>query len=344
MSFQDLRTISFYQYKNISEPHSLREELFSTWSALGIIGRIYVSSEGINAQLSVPNENFADFQNHVHSIFPKVPFKVALEESALPFKKLIIKVREKIVADGLNDETFDVTDVGRHLSADEFDHALEQDETIVVDMRNHYECEVGHFKKAYLPKAQTFREALPEVEEYLHGQEDKKILLYCTGGIRCEKASAYFKHKGFKDVNQLHGGIIDYARQINEEQRQSNFIGKNFVFDDRLGESVTDDVISNCHQCGNSCNTHTNCQNPGCNLLFIQCGSCKDDIGNYCSYQCRDIVQLPREEQIKIQQRQDEKGYKFYRSRQKHDLMRIAAEYREAQTRSQDLVPPSLPQ
>lgn len=343
MSFQDLRTISFYQYKNIAEPHELREELFESWSMLGVVGRIYVSREGINAQLSVPKSNYTQFEQHVRGIFPGVPFKVALEESALPFKKLIIKVRDKIVADGLDDKTFDVTNVGQHLSASEFDEALEQEETIVVDMRNHYECEVGHFQKAYLPKAQTFREALPEVESYLEGQEDKKILLYCTGGIRCEKASAYFKHKGFKDVNQLHGGIINYARQVQDEQRNSKFIGKNFVFDDRLGESVTEDVISNCHQCGDSCNVHTNCQNPGCNLLFIQCPKCKEEIGNYCSYQCRDIVQLPRDEQIKIQQRQDEKGYKFYRSRQKHDLMKIAADYRAAKKAAEDLVPPSLP-
>ena len=112
------------------------------------------------------------------------------------------------------------------------------------------------------------------------GKEDKKILLYCTGGMRCEKTSAYLKHEGFEDVNQLHGGIIDYARQIEAENLENNFIGKNFVFDERRGERVSDDIISSCHQCGESCDNHTNCNYLDCNLLFIQCDSCKSEFEN----------------------------------------------------------------
>lgn len=338
---EQLTTMSFYRYDHIKDPEALRLKWFESWSEKGVIGRIYVSTEGFNAQLSVPTEHKELLQKEVEEDFPGMRYKIALEEQGIPFKKLKIKVREKIVADGLNDDSFDVTNVGTHLSAEEFDKAA-QDGALIVDLRNHYECEIGHFKGAYLPEGQTFREVLPEVEEKFQDEKDRKVLLYCTGGIRCEKASAYFKHRGFKDVNQLHGGIIAYADQVKQEGRESQFIGKNFVFDDRLGERVTEDVLSNCHQCGTQNDEHTNCPNPGCNLLFIQCPSCKDKFEGYCSYQCRDIVQLPREEQIKIQQRQDEHGYKFYRSRRKQDLKQIAEQYEADVLDSDTLVPPSL--
>lgn len=124
--------------------------------------------------------------------------------------------------------------------------------------------------------------------------------MYCTGGIRCEKASAYYKHQGFKNVYQLEGGIINYAKQIKEEGLESKFIGKNFVFDNRLGERITDDIISQCHQCGKPCDNHTNCMNDGCHLLFIQCDECKNAMENCCSSECLDVVRLPLVEQVKL--------------------------------------------
>src|SRR5690606_38175713 len=123
----------------------------------------------------------------------------------------------------------------------------EKKDTLVVDMRNHYESEVGHFENAICPDVDTFREALPKVADELKGQKDKNVLLYCTGGIRCEKASAYFKHQGFQKVYQLHGGIIQYAHEIKEKGLPSKFKGKNFVFDERVGERITADVLSECH-------------------------------------------------------------------------------------------------
>ena len=234
----------------LKDPTLLRDRLRAEWECLGVLGRTYLAHEGINAQVSVPAEHLEAFQHHVRSIFPEIPFKIALEESDSAFAKLKIKVRSKLVADGLSDDAFDVTDVGTHLNAREFNAAMVQPGTIVVDMRNHYECEVGHFEGAILPDANTFREALPEVLERLADKKDRKILLYCTGGIRCEKASAWLKHHGFQDVNQLHGGIIDYARQAREEGLELKFFGKNFVFDQRMGERVTDHVVAHCHQCG----------------------------------------------------------------------------------------------
>lgn len=295
-------TLSFYRYVMLNNLNALRDELFKQWTELGILGRIYIAHEGINAQLSIPTEHFDAFKNWLNSneYFTNMPLKIAVEDNGKSFYKLAIKIREKIVADGLVDETFDVTNVGKHLSAEEFNNALDLPGTIVVDMRNHYESEVGHFEGALLPDADTFKEELPIVVNELQDKKDHKILLYCTGGIRCEKASAYLKHHGFEDVNQLHGGIISYAQEIKEKGLPSKFIGKNFVFDERLGERITNDIIAQCHQCGAPCDDHTNCANDDCHLLFIQCETCKSTFENCCSEPCLQIIHLPIEEQIKL--------------------------------------------
>ncbi|MCX8525237.1 rhodanese-related sulfurtransferase [Chryseobacterium formosus] len=296
-------TLSFYAYANLSDPQKFRNDLFIAWNALDTLGRIYVAKEGINAQMSIPAENFEAFREtlEVYDFMKGIRLNVAVEQDNHSFLKLTIKVRNKIVADGLNDETFDVTNKGVHLKAQEFNNMLEDPNTIVVDFRNHYESEVGHFEGAITPDVENFRESLPIINEQLQDfKEDKNLLMYCTGGIRCEKASAYFKHQGFKNVFQLEGGIIEYTRQIKEENIESKFIGKNFVFDHRLGERITDDIISKCHQCGKPCDNHTNCANDACHLLFIQCDDCKVAMENTCSTECLDITHLPVEEQLRL--------------------------------------------
>lgn len=293
-------TLSFYAYAHIEDPKAFRDSLFVTWNKLDVLGRIYVATEGINAQLSLPADNFYTFKDHLDTIpfLKDIRLNVAVEQDDLSFLKLTIKVRNKIVADGLDDATFDVTNKGVHLGAKDFNQMLEDPNTIVVDFRNHYESEVGHFKGAITPDVETFRESLPIIEEQLQDyKEDKNLLMYCTGGIRCEKASAFFRHKGFKNVYQLEGGIIEYTRQVKAENLESKFIGKNFVFDGRLGERITDDIISQCHQCGKPCDNHTNCANEACHLLFIQCDDCKASMQNTCSTECLEIIQLPVEEQ-----------------------------------------------
>ena len=296
-------TLSFYAYAKITNPKQFRDELFIAWNALDALGRIYVAHEGINAQMSIPADNIDAFRDtlEVYDFMKGIRLNVAIDQDDHSFLKLTIKVRHKIVADGLNDETFDVTNKGIHLKAKEFNNLLEDPNTIVVDFRNHYESEVGHFEGAITPDVETFRESLPIINEQLQDfKEDKNLLMYCTGGIRCEKASAYFKHQGFKNVFQLEGGIIEYTRQIKEENIESKFIGKNFVFDHRLGERITDDIVSQCHQCGKPCDNHTNCENDGCHLLFIQCDDCKATMGNCCSTECLETIHLPLEEQIKL--------------------------------------------
>ncbi len=296
-------TLSFYAYSKIENPTQFRNELFLAWNQLEVLGRIYVAHEGINAQLSLPADCFYDFKNsiEVYSFMQNLRMNIAVEQDDFSFLKLTIKVRDKIVADGLTDETFDSSNIGIHLKAKEFNDLLEDPDTIVVDMRNHYESEIGHFTNAIKPDVDTFRESLPIIEEQLlEHKQDKKLLMYCTGGIRCEKASAYFKHKGFENVYQLEGGIIEYTRQVKAEGLESKFIGKNFVFDHRLGERITNDIVSNCHQCGNPCDVHTNCANEGCHLLFIQCENCARVMQGCCSQECVAVINLPENEQKDI--------------------------------------------
>ncbi|MEL4306870.1 oxygen-dependent tRNA uridine(34) hydroxylase TrhO [Joostella sp. CR20] len=293
-------TISFYKYAKIGNPEVFRNHLFIAWNELDVLGRIYVAHEGINAQLSVPADMFNAFKAHLDSItfLENVRLNIALEHDNFAFLKLKIKVRSKILADGLNDDTFDVTNKGEHVDAQKFNELIDDPNTILVDMRNHYESEIGHFKNAITPDVDTFRDSLPIIEEDLkEHKEDKNLVMYCTGGIRCEKASAYYKHKGFKNVFQLEGGIINYVRQVEENALENKFIGKNFVFDERRSERISEDIISHCHQCGKPCDTHVNCANEACHLLFIQCEECAEKMNQCCSNECMDIVALPYEEQ-----------------------------------------------
>lgn len=298
-------TLSFYQYAKIGNPQLFRNHLFINWDIIEVLGRIYVAHEGVNAQLSVPAKRFNEFKDFLDGIYflKDVRLNIAIEHDLKSFLKLKVKIRHKIVADGLEDETFDVTNKGVHVDAENFNKLLEDPDTVLVDMRNHYESEIGHFKGAITPDVDTFRDSLDIIEADLKDhKEDKKLVMYCTGGIRCEKASAYYKHKGFKNVFQLEGGIIEYARQVESKKLENKFIGKNFVFDHRRGERITDDVIAQCHQCGEPCDTHVNCENEACHLLFIQCESCAGVMQNCCSDDCKEIIQLPYEEQKKLRQ------------------------------------------
>jgi len=314
-------TLSFYQYAKIGNPQLFRDHLFIAWDALDVLGRIYVAHEGINAQLSLPADRFKEFKLHLDSItfLKDIRLNIAREQDNKSFLKLKIKVRHKILADGLNDKTFDVTNKGVHVDAKKFNDLIENENTVLVDMRNHYESEIGHFKNAVTPDVDTFRESLDIIEEDLKDhKEDKSLVMYCTGGIRCEKASAYFKHKGFKNVYQLEGGIIEYARQVNELGLENKYLGQNFVFDDRRAERISNDIIANCHQCGKPFDVHTNCANEACHLLFIQCDECKVEMENCCSVNCMEIQRLPYEEQKTLRKGQGNSNDIFKKGRADH--------------------------
>ena len=318
---KDRLTLSFYQYAKIKNPQEFRDQLFIVWDKLDVLGRIYVAIEGINGQLSLPADRFNEFKTHLDTIdfLKDIRLNIAVEQDNMSFLKLKVKVRNKIVADGLNDNTFDVTNKGVHVGAEKFNELIEDKKTVLVDMRNHYESEIGHFKNAVTPDVDTFRESLDIIENDLKDhKEDKNLVMYCTGGIRCEKASAYFKHKGFKNIYQLEGGIIEYTRQVKDQDLDNKFMGQNFVFDDRRAERISDDVIAQCHQCGESFDVHTNCANDACHLLFIQCEKCKQEMDNCCSTTCKDIHALPFEKQKQLRKGQGNSNDIFKKGRAKH--------------------------
>ena len=313
-------TLSFYKYNKILNPKLFRDYLFFHWNSMDILGRIYIAHEGINAQLSLPAFKFKKFRSFLDEItFLKgVRLNIAVEQNDESFLKLTIKIKDKIVADGLDDSSFDVNQNGTHVNAKRFNELLAEEGTFCLDMRNHYESEIGHFKGALTPDVDTFRESLPYIDQILAEQKkDKKLLMYCTGGIRCEKASAYFKHKGFKNVFQLEGGIIEYAKQVKAEKIKNQFIGKNFVFDERRGESISNCIIAKCHQCGSPCDTHVNCSNEACHLLFIQCESCQDKRQVCCSSECQDIFNLPLENQKQLRKGKHNSNKIFRKGRSK---------------------------
>ena len=312
-------TLSFYKFHPIEDPSAFRNDLYRLLDTLAVLGRIYVASEGINAQISIPKNQFESFREALYTLpfLKEVRLNVAIEDDGKSFYVLKIKVRDKIVADGLEGDVFDITDGAKHVDAITFNRLSEKDNTIIIDMRNHYESEVGHFENAICPDVETFRESLPIIEEMLEEHEDKDVLMYCTGGIRCEKATAYFKHKGFDRLYQLEGGIIEYARQVKNKNLPNKFIGKNFVFDDRLGERISQEVVARCHQCGTPCDDHTNCANDACHLLFIQCSECAAKYDGCCSLKCKDFIPLPLEKQKELRKTMLFNGTKFGKGRYK---------------------------
>ena len=290
-------TVSFYKYVELDDLEILRDDLYIEWRELNILGRAYIAREGINAQLSLPEEKLTLFMEKLNSRKPfiDIEIKTAIQEGE-SFYKLIIKVKKEIVAYKIPQDQYDMNIVGKHLSYKEFNEAINNGAT-VVDVRNYYEAEVGKFKNAIVPDIDRSEDLLPEIKRLLKGQKNNKVLMYCTGGIRCEKASSYLINHGFNDVNQLDGGIVKYANEINKNRVKSQFIGKNFVFDSRLGEDITNDIISNCHQCDNPADSHTNCLNQACHILFIQCMKCEKKYKGCCSKECSDFIKLPKEVQ-----------------------------------------------
>jgi UPF0176 protein len=310
-------TISFYQYFAVGDTQVFRDELYKALNGLKVFGRIYIAAEGINAQLSVPGSNFEVLKAYLFSIdaLKSTRINIAVDDDGKSFWVLKIKVREKIVADGIIDPAFSMKNKGKYVNAEDFNKLTEDPDTIVVDMRNHYEYEVGHFENAVEIPSDTFREQLPMAAGMLKENNDKNIIMYCTGGIRCEKASAYLLHKGFKNVFHLEGGIINYANEVKEKGLPNKFKGKNFVFDDRLGERISEEIISKCHQCGKAADTHTNCSNSACHLLFIQCDECAKKYEGCCSNECLDFIHLPEEQQKELRKGIDKGRNIFNKSR-----------------------------
>tara|TARA_Y100000746_G_scaffold127923_1_gene109517 strand:- start:775 stop:1803 length:1029 start_codon:yes stop_codon:yes gene_type:complete len=318
-------TLSFYKYELIKNLEIFRNFLFVQFNSIDVLGRIYIANEGINAQLSLPAKNIYLLKKILDEIsfLKNVRLNIAIEHDNESFLKLKIKIRDKIVADGLGNDEYDLKNNGIHVNASEFNELLNDKNTIAIDMRNHYESEIGHFEGANLPDVDTFRESLPIInKKYSKHKKDKKILMYCTGGIRCEKASAYLMQNGYEKVYQLEGGIIEYTRQVKSQDIQNKFIGKNFVFDNRRSERISQKIISKCHQCGSKCDDHVNCNNEACHLLFIQCEKCRIKYNGCCSADCEEIYQLPVDDQKKLRKGKKNSNKIFKKGRFKQKVFK----------------------
>jgi UPF0176 protein len=318
-------TLSFYKYELIKNLEIFRNFLFVQFNSIDVLGRIYIANEGINAQLSLPAKNIYLLKKVLDEIsfLKNVRLNIAIEHDNESFLKLKIKIRDKIVADGLGNDEYDLKNNGIHVNASEFNELLNDENTIAIDMRNHYESEIGHFEGANLPDVDTFRESLPLInKKYSKYKKDKKILMYCTGGIRCEKASAFLMQNGYENVFQLDGGIIEYTRQVKSQNIQNKFIGKNFVFDNRRSERISEKIISKCHQCGSKCDEHVNCNNEACHLLFIQCEKCKIKYNGCCSTDCEEIYQLPLDDQKKLRKGEKNSNKIFKKGRFKQKVFK----------------------
>lgn len=312
-------TISFYKYFPIHDPQHFRDELYKSLNSIKVYGRVYVASEGINAQISVPETHYEVFKNRLYSIpgLDGLRLNIAVDDDGKSFWVLKIKVRNKIVADGINDPAFSMERKGKYVDALQFNQMTSDPDTVVIDMRNHYEYEVGHFQNAIEIPSDTFRDQLPMAAEMMSNNKTRNIIMYCTGGIRCEKASAYMLHRGFTNVFHLEGGIIHYANQAKDQALENKFRGKNFVFDNRMGERISDEIIAKCHQCGQPADTHVNCANEGCHLLFIQCEACAKKYDRCCSTACQEIVHLPEDAQRELRKGIDKGRMVFNKSKQR---------------------------
>ena len=324
------KTVSFYKYFHIADPIAYRDALYISFTEQKVFGRVYIAQEGINGQISVPESNYEAMKAALYASAPElngIRMNIAVDDNGKSFWVLRMKVRPKIVADGIDDPDFDPGRTGKYLNARAYNEIAEQPGTIIVDMRNHYEFEVGHFENAIEVPSDTFRDQLPMAVDMLKDKKEANIVMYCTGGIRCEKASAYMLHNGFKNVFHVEGGIIEYARKAKEENLPVKFKGKNFVFDERLGERITEDVLSECHICGKPCDTHTNCLNDGCHLLFIQCGECAAKYEGCCSESCMEEKNLPEDEQ-RERRAGRENGPKVFNKSKDHPLRKHRSEWK----------------
>ncbi|KAF9084818.1 hypothetical protein BGX23_010189 [Mortierella sp. AD031] len=334
---KDYVTLSYYQFRPIPEDDLLKIQYYflTDLRAMDVVGRIYVSAEGINAQISCPKDRVDSFKSYYSThwpIFDKIRFNPAMSEGKA-FKKLHVRIRGQLVADGIDNSTFDLYNEPTYLTPEEWHNELTSHKTppILIDMRNHYESSIGHFENAIRPDVTTFRENVDAMLDICKGKEDQEIYMYCTGGIRCTRSGALLKSNGFKSVKMLQGGVTAYGRYIQDQRQKqaaeagagadvknensdettvavggpeavkSIYKGKNFTFDKRLGEPITDEVLAQCHICGAACDTYSNCSNMACNLLMISCPACQQKHQGTCgSGSCVEMVQELNEKQKKI--------------------------------------------
>lgn len=284
---EKFNTILYYCYSPIADAEQFAADHLKFCKSLGLVGRIIVADEGLNGTVSGTETSCKAYMEAVHADmrFAKTEFKI--DEVPEPsFIKMHCRYKSEIVHSGLRDTSIinPNEQTGKHLEPSAFKEMIDQDDVIILDVRSNYEHSLGRFKNAITLDIDNFRE-FPEKINELAQYKDKKVLTYCTGGIKCEKASALLLHHGFNDVYQLHGGIIKYGKEAGGE----DFEGKCYVFDNRIAvdvNSVNPTIVSKCYNCGTTTAKMINCANPECNEHITQCDECGTKLEGCCSAAC----------------------------------------------------------
>jgi predicted sulfurtransferase len=284
------KIILFYKYIHIKNPEAMRDWQRELCEKLGLKGRILIGEEGINATVGgspkAADQYVATMK--AHELFADVDYKESMADSD-SFPKLKVKVRSEIVRLGIDPKLLTPENGGKHLTPEQTHKLLSEkpEDLVILDARNAFEAKIGKFENAIVPDIETFREFPDYVEKNLEQFKDKQVLMYCTGGIRCERASALLKSKNVaKEVYQIEGGIHRYVEKFPD----GFFRGKNYVFDGRIAMKVNDDILSNCELCQNPCDDYTNCINAFCNKQFTACSSCLEKTNNTCCITCQELV------------------------------------------------------
>lgn len=288
----------YYLYVELPDPETYRDEHYALCERLGLKGRIIIAKEGINGTVSGTKENCEEYMRIMHDdpLTSSMTFKID-EERKHAFPKLSVKARNEIVTLGLGDDDFSPTETtGKHLTPEQWQETMQEPGTVILDARNDYEYDLGHFKKAIRPDIGNFKE-LPEwIRKHRDQLEGKKILTYCTGGIRCEKFSGFLVKEGFHDVNQLLGGIVEYGKD--PKVRGKDYDGECYVFDQRVSvpiNRVNPEIVSMCKHCGSPCQRYINCAHPPCNAQHFCCEQCEPTSNRYCCSECKTAAEESRQ-------------------------------------------------
>ncbi len=285
----DYKVISFYKYVKIKDVEGLKKNIQESCVSLEILGRILIAEEGINGAVCGRIKDIESFKKLLQkdSLVNGLTFREQ-ECGSNVYHKLVVRSRKEIVVLGRD---VDLKNTGKHLTPREFKKLLDyKKDVVILDARNNYEFSVGRFKNAIHLDIEAFKEFPGKINK-IKDIKDKKIVMYCTGGIRCEKASALMKKEGFKDVSQLQGGIINYVNEF----PNTYFDGACFVFDDRL-TAHSGDPVSICEICDNPCDMYLNCHNLDCDKLFICCNSCREKMNKCCSEECKNSPRQRKED------------------------------------------------
>lgn len=285
------RILLYYKYVHIDKHEEFAKTHLEDCKKIGLKGRVLIAEEGINGTVSGTNEQTDAYIQMMQKDprFADMVFKI--DESEQPaFKKIFVRPKSELVTFRLEENVDPNKLTGNYLSPKEFYEKLQHEDVIVLDGRNDYEYDIGHFRNAIRPEVEAFRDFPKWIRENLSQYKEKQVITYCTGGIRCEKLSGFLLKEGFADVSQLHGGIVTYGKDPEVQGRL--FDGKCYVFDERvsvpINQTEEDVVVGKCHHCGKPEDRYVNCANDLCHLQHICCSSCEESYQLYCSKECED--------------------------------------------------------